>query len=205
MKKNKIVSLVMASVMLSGTVATMAACGSKKFGDTEQSFEVYALKTGHGVEWVEKALEAFSEKAEIKEKYPDLQYKLTTNSEAGFGSTQVMSGGTSIDLVLAGGSYSPTNILKEYKKGQLYLENLQDVYESKIPNYNGGYEKNAEGEEWTYAEKMRAANPTLHDSLAVEDADGELVHYTSVTSNGKMGIFSLPTVGVLRTAYINRR
>ncbi len=188
MKKNRIVSLVMASVMLSGTVATMAACGGKKFGDTEQSFEVYALKTGHGVEWVEKALEAFSEKAEIKEKYPDLQYKLTTNSESGFGATQVMSGGTSIDLVLAGGSYSPANILKEYKKGQLYLENLQDVYESKIPNYNGGYEKNADGEEWTYAEKMRAANPTLHDSLAVEDANGELVHYTSVTSNGKLGI-----------------
>ena len=187
MKKNKIFSLAMASIMLGSTVATMASCG-KKFGDDEQSFEVYALKTGHGVEWAEKALKAFSEKDEIKEKYPDLQYKLTTNSEADFGSTQVMSGGTTIDLVLAHGGYSPANMLKEYKKGQLYLESLEEVYNSKIPTYNGGYEKNAAGEEWTYATKMQAADITLYDSFGIEDENGDIVHYTTSTANGKYGI-----------------
>ena len=187
MKKNKIFSLVMASAMLGSTLAATVGCAGTKFGDSDQSFEVYAIKSGHGIEWVEKALKSFSQKDEIKAKYPNLKYKLSTNSEFEFGTTQVMSGGTTLDLVFGSG-FSAANTLKEYKKGQLYFESLEDVYNSKIPTYNGGYEKNEDGEEWTYAEKMQAANPTIYDFLSMEDENGDPVHYTTTTGNGKYGI-----------------
>ena len=143
MKKNKIISLAMASLMLGTSVASMAACTKAKFGNGAEDLEVYIRKGGHGTVWLEEALKAFGEKAEIKAKYPNYQYKLQVNSEDGFGLTQIMSGGTTLDLVF-GGSYSPANALKEYKKGQLYLESLESVYQSKIPLYNGSgeYEKN---------------------------------------------------------------
>lgn len=192
MKTKKLLSLTMATLMLGSIAATTASCG-KKFTDDAQSLEVYACKTGHGIEWVEKALKAFQEKDEIKAKYPNLKVKLTSNSEHAFGATQVMSGGTTLDLVFGSG-YSASNAIKEYKKGQLYLESLEDVYNSKIPDYKGGYEKNAAGEEWTYAEKMQAANPTIYKTLQMEDANGDMVHYTTTTGNGKYGIVYNKTV-----------
>lgn len=189
MKKNKIISLALAGLMVASTVGTMAGCTKKKFGNGDQDLEVYIRKGGHGTEWLDQALKAFGEKEETKAKYPNYQYKLQINSEDGFGMTQIESGGTTLDLVV-GGTYSPANAMKEYKKGQLYLENLQSIYDSKIPLYDGSneYEKNADGEYWTYGSKMQAANPTIYDSFTMEDADGNEARYTTTTAAGKYGI-----------------
>lgn len=183
----KVVSLTMATLMLGSMSFGLAGC-NKKFADHDNALEIYVCTGGYGNEWLEKALTAFGEKSAIKEKYPKFEYEIVANSEAAFGQNQVLSGGTSCDLMFIG-TFSLDTALQEYKKGQGYLENLNSVFESKIPDYvNGGYEKNAEGVEWTYAEKMKAANPSNYYDLALYDDNGDIQHYASAYRESKYGI-----------------
>lgn len=153
MRKMKKTSLAMATFMFGASIVAMAGC-KKSFADHENALEVYVCSQGTGHEWLEKALEEFGKKPEIQKKYPNYVYKLSYNDESEFGQQQVLSGATSLDLVFASG-YSPTTAKNKYKGDQGYLENLTDLYNMKIPDYiNGGYEKDENGNELTYYQKL---------------------------------------------------
>ncbi len=175
MKTKKIVSLAMASV-LGASVLTAAGCNKKKI-EGDNALEVYVCALGNGREWLDKALEVFAEKDEIKEKYPNFEYDVLANSEYNYGQEQIRSGVTTFDLLFTS-QFSPATV-EQQLDGKSILEDLTDVYNGKIPDFNGGYEKNDDGEEWTYAEKMKKADPNRFATIGFEqESNGEYeTHY----------------------------
>ena len=170
MKTKKIISITMAALLCGSMAVTATGCGG--FANDDNALEVYACSQGRGHAWLEKALEEFGKKAAVKEKYPNYQFRLYTNDEYSWGQDQVLSGGTNYDLMLIS-TYSASTAEQKMNGTQHYLENMNGVLSSKIPDYNnGGYEKNAAGEEWTYFEKLAAFNPNFAENLVMYDAEG---------------------------------
>lgn len=178
MKMKKIVSLAMTGVL--GAGALMATgCGKEKIAG-DNALEVYVCALGNGREWLDTALETFAQKQYVKDKYPNFEYDVLANSEYTYGQDQVRSGVTTFDLLFTS-TFSPSTVEEPGKNGKKsILEDVTDVYTEKIPDFNGGYEKDADGEEWTYAEKMKAADPNLLKTIGFEEevSDGEYeTHY----------------------------
>lgn len=188
MKSKNWISLSLAGVLCAGGIFTTSSC-AKKFADNDQSLEVYLCKTGYGSEWLEKALETFKETPYVKEKYPEFQYKLQTNDEFGYGQSHVLSGATTLDLVFAS-TFSPSTIETPGNNGEKsILANLNDVFNGKIPNFYGdGYEKNADGVEWTYAEKLEKANPLNFQSIGFQSYDEQSGEYVTDYYYGLRGL-----------------
>ena len=204
MKIKKVLGLVLACVLSLSCLMT-SACGVGKISG-DNALEVYVCSLGNGDEWLYKALEEFAKKDYVKEKYPNFEYSVTSNDTFAFGQDQVKSSVTTFDLLFAS-SFSPSTVEIPGKDGKTsILEDITDVYNSKIPDFNnGGYEKNADGEEWTYAEKLEAADPNVFDILGyeVENADGDYeTHYYYVGGGGSIyGILYNKTV-MLKKGFI---
>lgn len=178
MKFKKLASLTMALIL--GTSAfAMSGCGKEKVSG-DNALDVYICELGNGRMWLDEALEVFAEKDYVKEKYPNFKKDVSANSEYNYGQEQLRSGVTSFDLLFTS-TFSPATVEEPGKDGKKsILEDLTDIYNSKIIDFNGGYEKNTNGEEWTYAEKMKAADPNLLKTIGFgeETADGDYeTHY----------------------------
>lgn len=186
MKKSKVVSLTMASLMLGSTMLAATGC-NKQFADHDNALEVYVCSQGMGHEWLKKALEEFGKKPEIQEKYPDFEYKLSYNDESEFGQQQVLSGATTLDLVFGSG-YSPTTAKNKFKGDQGYLENLTEMYNRKIPDYvNGGYEKDETGKELTYYDKL-SESVDVDENIAMTVNGTKQYYYACGPASHKYGI-----------------
>ncbi len=184
MKTKKIASLAMAGIL--GAGALMATgCGKKKISG-DNALEVYVCALGEGRDWLDKGLEAFAQKQYVKDTYPNFEYDILANSEYNYGQEQVRSGVTTFDLLFTS-SFSPSTVETPGKDGKKsILEDITDIYNGKIPDFNGGYEKKADGTEWTYAEKMKAADPNLLKTLGFEEetSEGEYETHYYYTVNG---------------------
>lgn len=196
MKTKKIASLAMAGLLGAGAF-TATGCGKKKI-EGDNALEVYVCELGYGKVWLEEALKVFSETQYVKDKYPNFEYDVFANSEYNYGQEQVRSGVTSYDLLFTS-QFSPSTVEEPGKNGKKsILEDITDVYEGKIPDFKGGYEKNADGEEWTYAEKMEKADPTAFKTLGIEQevAEGEYEtrYYYTKGGGGFYGILYNKTV-----------
>lgn len=140
MKKNKY--LIMATAF---TLMTLAGCGTDKPDqNSATNLDVFCFNAGYGVEWAEQELKAFVTQDWVKEKYGEVTYEFDYNDIDGYVADRLRSGAAvnGYDVMFDCGSI---NNLLESKIGSDYiLEDLSDVYASKIP-----------GEDVTYAEKMQ--------------------------------------------------
>lgn len=190
MKAKKIASLAMAGVLGAGTLMA-TGCGKKKI-EGDNALEIYVCELGYGKVWLENALQAFAETQYVKDKYPNFEYDVFANSEYNYGQEQVRSGVTTFDLLFTS-QFSPATVEEPGKNGKKsILEDITDVFEGKIPDFKGGYEKNADGEEWTYAEKMQKADPTLFKTIGLEqevsEGEYETRYYYTANALGFYGI-----------------
>ncbi len=186
MKTKRMLSLAMAGVLSIGTLTT-AGCGKEKI-EGNNALEIYLCELGNGRDWLDNALAAFAEKQYVKDKYPNFQYDVSADSEYTKGQAEVLSGTTTFDLLFAS-TFSPQTVETQGKDGKpSILEEITDVYNGKIPDFNGGYEKNADGEEWTFAEKMRKEDPNRFNSLGFKDNEGETHYYYTTAGSNLYGI-----------------
>lgn len=190
MKVKKSVGLMLAGVLCAGS---LAGCAPKEKISGANALEVYACSLGYGHEWLEKALQAFSEKQYVKDTYPGFKYTLMTNDEYAYGQSQVLSGATTLDLVFTS-SFSPSTVEVPGKDGKRsILEDITDVFNGKIMDFNtGANETDENGTEWTYAEKLERGDPGVLNSLSyeveTEDGDYEDRYYYVPSGSSTYGI-----------------
>lgn len=150
MKKSikRLFSLVLAMLMLLG----LCACGKKNVISGDQALEVYLWDAGYGTAWLETALEAFAQEDWVKEKYPNLQYKLVTNDQSGYAEGRIGAGSAnSIDLFFA------SSLQGTFKT--LTVDLTEKLFNSKVP-----------GEDVLYKDKMQ---PYILDALNYKDELGQ--------------------------------
>lgn len=192
MKAKKTISVALAGLLCAGALTgSLAGCNKKKISGAN-ALEVYACSLGYGHEFLTKALEAFAQKEYVKNKYPNFEYSLTTNDEYEFGQAQVLSGATSLDLVFTS-SFSPSTVEATGKNGKKsILEDLTDVFESKVMDFNTGKNETDEnGNEWTYAEKLEKGTPGILDYLAFEEENGDDVETHYYYTGGGAGVYGI--------------
>ena len=142
MKKN-LLSISMASIV---ALVALAGCGGEKKPDQNavNNLDIFAYNFGYGVEWVEQQAKAFIQEDWVKEKYGDVTYNLEYNDIDNYAGERLRSGAAvnGFDVMFA---IHEVPQLLETKIGTEYiLEDLSDMYASKIP-----------GENITYEEKMQ--------------------------------------------------
>lgn len=189
MKIKKLITVLLALVLSVSCLLTVG-CGGKISGS--DALEVYICALGNGRSWLDKALAAFSEKPYVKENYPNFVYKVVSNDNYEYGQQMVLSGATSIDLLFAS-SFKASTVKTPGKNGKTsILEDLTDVYEGKIPDFNGGYEKDENGQDWIYGERIRKTDPNRYKLIGFEEEvaedEYETHYYYGVTGMNKYGI-----------------
>lgn len=191
MKTKRWISLMAAGVLGASSLIAAAGCGKEKVTGAN-ALEVYACSLGYGAEWLDKALESFKNTSYVKEKYPNFTYSITTNDEYAFGQSQVLSGVTTYDVLFAS-TFSPQTVETPGKNGKKsILEDITDVFNGKIPDFKGGYEKNEDGEDWTYGEKLKAGAPGRYKLIGYEEevseGEYEMHYYYTLLGSGMYGI-----------------
>ena len=189
MKIRKLFTVLLAAVLSVSCFLTVGCAGKISGSD---ALEVYICATGNGRAWLDKALDAFSKKAYVKENYPSFVYKVQANDTFEYGQQMVLSGSTTIDLLFAS-SFSASTVKTPGKNGKAsILEDLTDVYEGKIPDFNGGYEKDENGQDWIYGEKIKKADPNRYKLIGFEEEvaedEYETHYYYGLTGTNKYGI-----------------
>lgn len=130
----------------------VCACGTKKEISGEQALEVYLWDAGYGTEWMTSALAAFAQQDWVKEKYPNLQYKLVSNDQSGYAEGRIGAGSAnSIDLFFA------SSLQGTFKT--LTVDLTDGLFNSKVP-----------GEDVLYKDKMQ---PYILDALNYKDELGK--------------------------------
>ena len=168
----KYVAITLASFLTLSTVA-LASCNS----GTEQgdrTLNVYVLKAGYDVEWLDGVKEAFVEEDWVKEKYGKVVVDVENNGIETYAADQLKAGSKAnkFDVMFSlnlQDLYGKTGSNKKY-----YLADLKDVYEATVP-----------GEEVMVKEKMidSAVNANLYTS-----ASGESSWYAMPWAGGYNGI-----------------
>ncbi len=126
----------------------LAFCGmlggcKKKFSNDDNSLEIYVADFGYGYEWIYDLLDDFASQTEIKEKYPNFKYHVSSNTSRTQALDRILQGETNtVDLFFsittAADKYEST-----YSGGKPYFEDLSELYATKVP-----------GEDITFAEKL---------------------------------------------------
>lgn len=141
MKKTNLVKIT--ALALAGvTLLSLAGCGSTP--DTEETLEIYIQDLGYGTQWLRDEIELFKQQDWVKEKYPNLVIPdVKYNAQYGYASGQIEAGAkaNSIDLFFTSADYDLQSKLDA--KGNHYIEDLNDVFEEKVP-----------GEDVLYKDKM---------------------------------------------------
>ncbi len=202
MKKLKKLACVLVALTCAITGSGLMTGCKKPVPNTAETLEVFAVKAGYGVAWMEAALDAFAEQDWVKEKYPNLIIPAV-------GTTTIAS--TAPDRITAGPKANTADLIYvtqtgadrynvPYKDGY-YLENLGEVYGGAIYNSDGSFEavKDASGNVIPGA-YYDGVNYTLQDKMygaLVEDYKVEMVNgkdkgteqfYAMPAVNGWMGI-----------------
>ena len=167
--KRKILAKLVAFVMVVATLLT--ACGGKNGPkvDSEQLLEIYVLEQGYGIDWAKNTISAFKEQDWVKEKYPELDVKLTYNDRVYFARDQLSLGAeyNTLDLLFGYG-------FGAYCNAKELVELTEVVYNAKVP-----------GEYITYTEKL---NDSLEAGMAtVDEETGEISYFTAPYYSGIYG------------------
>lgn len=155
-KAKRAIGILLAAVMCMGT----AACGKKhNVENDELTLEIHIGNYGYGTEWLQPIIDMFLAEDWVQEKYPGLKIPAPqSNSERMFGTDRTLAGPTNtFDLFIT--TITPFAYLeKEYRPGQKYFENLNELYDTVIP-----------GENVTMKEKML---PVVVDNVYYTDKTG---------------------------------
>ncbi len=120
--KKKIISVLLASVMLLGSVGFMSACGGEK-GAEENTLTVRFYNGGYGDKWLEDALESFCATKE------GVTYKMIADNNITANAVNYLK--TNVpDIIMSNGNW------KDFV-GEGYLEPLDDVYETEVETSSG--------------------------------------------------------------------
>lgn len=169
MKLKKIVSLLLVSALSISCMFSMAGCkstdsdGKKVDSDEENVINIYALKKGYGLDWLDALIEGF------EEKYPEYEvhYKWTVEDKAILNELDMDE--TVYDLLISG-STCASDIAKQLKGTVNKFESLKGVYES-----------TPDGESTTVKDKM---SEEVHDLFAWETESGDTDYYTFPWAGG---------------------
>lgn len=171
----KLISLLL-TVMLALTCGVAGACGGGGGGnDGSVSLDIYAIKKGYGVNWLEQIKNLFLQEDFVKQKYPNLKINIDSNDlESDVGGK--MTGGivaNKYDLLF---TTNPANAYFNHKgsDGSYDFENLESVYESEVP-----------GESVKVKDKMHAE---VYAQQKVENLDGTYSYYGMPWVDGYMGL-----------------
>ena len=164
--KKRIIAAFAAVVML--CAVPFAGCGGRSIGDTEQSLEVYVWDAGYGSQWMWDMLDAFAEQDWVQEKYPELEYDVTTNDLNNFAADRINSRTTTIDVFVG------TGIGSLWESGNL-LDIAESVYNQKVP-----------GEDVYFKDKMPAS---ILESVAAPTSTEEDMQYFATPGPSAMGGF----------------
>lgn len=161
----KIFRSALALILIVAFVTGLCACGKSETISGEQALEVYVWDAGYGTQWCADSLAAFAEQDWVKEKYPNLQYKLVSNDQHNYADGRITSGSAnSIDLFFAS---SLSGTFEDY-----CLDLTASLYNAQVP-----------GEDILYKDKVR---PYLLEAFEYRNQDGERTgqFYSGVLSSG---------------------
>lgn len=129
MKRNKIITLIMAFVLVCSTFSI--GCG-KKVADGEQDLEIYSMIKGYGSERITTLVDEFKKQDWVKERYPNLTITLETDDIDTTTGKKLSSGSNynTTDLIISAPAY-----VRGYEGSKKnVLTNLTEVlYKSKVP------------------------------------------------------------------------
>lgn len=148
-------------------ILCVTGCGKPVVPNTPETLEIYAIKLGYGVKWLEEMIEDFKSTDWVKTKYPELDIYFSTNTERNFASDRLQSGrhANTIDLIFGMDLFSLFGA--NDTNNDPIIAKLDDVYSSNVP-----------GEDITFEEKML---PSFR--LLIEDS-----YYDMTWAAGRDGI-----------------
>lgn len=150
MRKNTLKALsLMCTALMSMSCVVGCSGGTndsqKPAGATEETtLDIYILNTGFGYQWLNDSIELFKQQDWVKEKYPNLYIPdIEFNSNYTYGTDMIKAGkkANKFDLII-GADGAGLRGVKD-TSGALYLETLNDVFDSTVP-----------GEDILYKDKM---------------------------------------------------
>ena len=166
---NKKITALVLALGMSATMLGATSCG-KQTKDEANTIQIYAVNLGYGVEWLEKAGEAFLQEDWVKEKYSGWKVDVDDTVDAGQ-AVNMISGGEAANPYELIFTTQPANSVYEKK----YLAELSDVLEKTIP-----------GEDITVKNKMKST--ILQDSQS-RMLDGSTKVYGISWVDSTPGIF----------------
>ena len=135
MRIKKMLAVVCVGSVLGTSVLPLVGCNNRsKVSDTDQTLEIFCVKLGYGVEWIEAITEEFKKQDWVKEKYPNLNVILETSGDRGAISSRLDAGEgvNTVDMVMSDAITIGTDNM-----GKEYSCNLTDVvYNTMVPGEN---------------------------------------------------------------------
>ncbi len=118
------------------TAFAFTACGEKQRPE-DQLLEVYSINSGYRVEGVKAILNSFAEQDWVKEKYPELEIKLTDNQMASYALDKIKNPKTNeFDLFFTGQDL--TSVFEKNSSGKnLLVDITESVYNAEVIDESG--------------------------------------------------------------------
>lgn len=130
MKKSvkKVIALAFAGLMCA---SSLVAC-NKEQAEEDQTLEVYIIDTGYRTDGVKAIVNSFAQQDWVKEKYPQLEVKFTTNNMEGFALTKVKTPKTNeFDMLFTSDDF--ISVFEKNSKGEnLLLDLTECVYNTEV-------------------------------------------------------------------------
>lgn len=118
-------------------VTVFAGCSKEQTTQGDQTLEVYIIDTGYRTDGAKAIVDSFAQQDWVKEKYPNLKVKYTTNNMEGYALNKVKTPKTNeFDLLFTSDDMIST--FEKNSKGQYALVELTDVlYNSEVLDQPG--------------------------------------------------------------------
>ena len=118
-------------------MTALAGCSKNQTAESDQTLEVYIIDTGYRTDGAKAIVDSFAQQDWVKEKYPDLQVKYTTNNMEGFALNKVKTPKTNeFDLLFTSDEFIST--FEKNNQGEYLLTELTDVlYDSEVLDQPG--------------------------------------------------------------------
>lgn len=159
------------------TCVGSVACGKKdKVPDTEETLSIHVSDSGYSTEWITSMLDLFKEQDWVKEKYPNLVIDPHLDSEhTATGYQYVLNGADLCDYdLIATLSDGCEYYNRKDSNGNLYFEELSDVYQMEVP-----------GENIKLIDKV---DSRWYDMQQTEMMDGTIKYFSVPYLNSSMGL-----------------
>ncbi len=170
MKAKKMITALSSILMVGVVMASAAGCGGNRGGDAN-TLEIYCVDAGYGVEWVDGLVAKFKEQAWVKEKYPQITVRWSSNDDQSYAQGRIDAGARSNHFDLLFGM----NMWGYAGEGSKALDLTELVYNAKVP-----------GESVTYKEKMDKSYLLSHQYLKA--GSNEASYYTAPWVGGMASI-----------------